>query len=165
MARQNRRAGFTLVEALVATAILAVAVTAVGMALAAGHMESGHSDHSWHGARLAEELMERVLSRPYYDPQGPSAPGPEADETAPAQFDNMDDFHGYVEEAGELTDVSAANHADEYQAFGRQVTVAYGQGSIGAWDFTVAGLTVTVTVTDGNGMVCRLVQFVPQPVR
>lgn len=153
-----------MVEALVATAILAVVVMAISMALAAGHMESRQGDRSWHGARLAEELMEYVLSRPYYDPQGPSAPGPEADETTVDQFDNMDDFHGYVEEAGKLTDVAASNHPEEYQAFRREVTVTYGEGSIGAWDFTVAGLTVTVTVADGSGLVWRLVHFVPQPV-
>ena len=123
--------GMTLVEALLASVILAVAVAAVSQAIVAGQMQSYSALHRRRAVDLAEALMEEVLRLPYNDPDGASAPGPEAGESGRSSFDNIDDYHGFSETGGSVADLAGGTYASAFQGFSRSVTVASGTVTVG----------------------------------
>ena len=126
-ARAQHRAGFTLIEALLAATILAMGVAAITMPFTVGAQNEQVDARHTMALCLAQEMMEEILSRPFNDPDGGDrTPGPEPGETPRSGFDNIDDYHGYTEAAGNvrsrdgrlLTDAAVAN-------LSRRVTVAY----------------------------------------
>lgn len=50
---------------------------------------------------LGRELMEEIISKPFDDPQGAGAPGPDGGEASRANYDNIDDYAGYKDGYGE----------------------------------------------------------------
>jgi len=156
--------GFTLVEGVVASAVLAIAVVALGASLSAGHMASYEFAQGRRATRLAEELLEYVLSLPYYDPDETSAPGPEVGEVDVRFFDNIDDFHGYVEAAGCLKDMAANDYPAEYQQFTRSVTVEAGAELLSGLGDPIPGLIVRVEVRSLRGGVWEVTRFVATPI-
>ena len=155
--------GISLVESMVALAVVGVAVLAVVNTIVAGQKQAHEGVLGMRAARLAEELMEEVLALPYDDPEGDTAFGPDNGEAARADFDNIDDFHGFTESAGALADFSAASYDDAYQGFSRAVTVTASTQNVPGFAETIDGLLVTVTVTDDRGQNWTVVRFVPEP--
>lgn len=99
----HRQRGFTLVEAMLATALLALVVIAVTAPFTASVWNVQADGRRVLAANLAHELMEEILSKPFRDPQGASVSGPEANESGRrGDFDNIDDYDGYAEEAGAI---------------------------------------------------------------
>jgi hypothetical protein len=88
--------------------------------------EGGHRTLA---AKLAGDLMEQIICKPFYDPDGSAYdynPGPEAGEITLADFDNVDDFDGYTEPQGQVKDVSGTVFTDPgYAGFGRDVSCVY----------------------------------------
>lgn len=155
--------GFTLVECLVAAVLLTVAALSVSSALIAGGQASRQAVTSQRAAELINEMHERISSLPYHDPQGGGdTAGPESGETTAMLFDNMDDFHGYVESPGQIKDAAGVLFPAEYQRFTRSVTAAYENRTISGLGGTVDGLNVTVTVTDPSGGSTSVSQFHPR---
>jgi hypothetical protein len=105
--------------------------------------------------------MQRIVSLPYTDAGGVQTPGPEAGETSPSKYDNMDDYHLYAEAAGQIKNAGGVLMPAEYQVFSRQVTAQYGASTVTGLGGPLAGLSVTVTVTDGKGSTWTLTRFVP----
>jgi len=101
---RNPDGGFTLLEALLAAVILAMAITAITMPFTAGAQSQLEDARRTLAVNLAQEMMEEILAKPFADPQGASAPGPETGELSRALFDNIDDYHGYEEPAGAVAD-------------------------------------------------------------
>ena len=163
MAQRNRQRGFTLVEGLIAATVLAVAGAAVSVAISSGHMQGFEASRMQQGMMLAEEMMEYVLSLPYTDPDGASTPGPEANESTPADFDNVDDFDAYIELAGQVRDVAGVLYPEQYQVFSRSVAVQYGSETVAGFGGPIPGLLVTVTVTDNKGRQFVHTRFMPEP--
>ena len=156
--------GFTLPEALLASAVLATVVIAVGQAVVAGQMQGYAGAHDRRAILVAEDLLERVLALPYADPDGLSTSGPEADEAGFQTFDNSDDYDGYAEEAGALLDGAGQPYLVEgYETFRRNVTVTYETINIPGLAAAHPGLMVRVLVEDGSGRGWRLERFVPDP--
>ncbi len=96
--------GFTLVEALIAVTILGFAVVGIVMLLMAGMKQNYLSSRYMLASNLADDLMDEVLAKPFYDPESPQnlTPGPEPGETSRALLDNVDDYDGLVEAAGAM---------------------------------------------------------------
>jgi hypothetical protein len=69
-------------------------------------------------------MIEQILRLPFHDPDGSGSdyiPGPEA-----GDFDNIDDFHGYVESQGQVKDSTGTVFTDPiYANFSRSVTCEY----------------------------------------
>jgi len=151
-------------ECLVASAILAISVSAFCMAINAGQMQSHAGIESQRAVRLAEEMAERVLALPYDDPNGASAPGPERGESRVDKFDNIDDFHGYVEEAGNLLDIAGKPHPEAHQTLSRGVVVTYANEVVCDFGDPISGVKVIVTVTNADGLKWELTRFVTAPV-
>jgi MSHA pilin protein MshD len=161
MRTPTRHRGFTLMECLLATVILALTVLAIAQAVGTGIKQTNAALYEEHAVALLEAMMEEVLSRPYNDPQGTQTPGPESGETSRALYDNLDDYHGLVEQPGQVADASGTLYPAAYQGFRRSVTCTY--GSVNAGLGALPGLTITVTVTDTRGRSWTLTRFVAQP--
>lgn len=159
----RRRRAFTLLECLSATAILSVVVVATCAAVSSGQAAADISLLRIRASALADVLMEEISAKPYDDPNGATAPGPDSGETSRSLFNNCDDYHGYSEKAGTLTDASAKAYSAEYQRFSRSVTCVYTTQSLAPFD-DMAGLLVTVTVTDSKSNMTWVVnRFIPEP--
>lgn len=156
----NRQGGFTLAESLVAAAILLIGVMAISVAVSSGQMQMYHAVHAQRGAQLGGELMARVLALPYSDPDGPSAPGPETGEISVLDFDNADDFHGYSQAPGQVSDAAGNLYPLSFQVFSRSVAARYGSESVPGLGDPIPGLTVTVTVQDRKGLTWTSTRFI-----
>ena len=154
--------GFTLAESLIAAVALAIIVLAISAAILAGQTQMHEAAHAQRAMSLAEELIESALALPYEDPDGPSSLGPEADEMSVSDFDNADDYHGYVESAGGLTDAAGSAYPDDFQRFSRTVTAEYDKETVPGLGGAQPGLTITVTVTDQRGRTWNLTRFIPE---
>ena len=106
-------------EALLAAVVMAMAAGAVIMPYAAGARCTLQNARQTLAVHLAQELMEEILSRPFHDPEGD-----EAGETHRSDWDDIDDYHGYAEAAGDVRSFDGAV-ADDPAAVGlsRHVTV------------------------------------------
>ena len=130
-ARNNheRRGGFSLAEAMIATVVLGVAAAGVLLPFASGAGIRAEGMRRTLATKLAGDLMEEIITKPFHDPDGSLYdynPGPDAGEATFADFDNLDDFHGYTEPQGQVKDVSGAVFSDSnYANFGREVSCQY----------------------------------------
>lgn len=129
---KSRRAnckGFSLAEAVLAMVILGIASTAVLLPFTGGIAVQAEGTRRTLGAKLASDLIEQVVLKPFHDPDGSAFYynlGPDAGESTVADFDNIDDFHGYAEAAGQVTDTSFAVFSESrYANFSRSVSCAY----------------------------------------
>lgn len=155
--------GFTLAEVLIASAILSIATIAIVQAVTAGQANTLDSLKRARADALAEVLLEEILSKPYADPDEAGAIGPEGDETTRADFDNVDDYHGYAEAAGALADHAGVAYPTEYQGLNRTVTVVAVTNSVVSLGGEHDGVQVTVTVSEPNGRTWVVERFVPEP--
>ena len=123
---QHGGRGFTLVEALLAAAILAMAITAIVMPFTAGAQNEQSDARRILSASLAQEMMEEILTTPFYDPSGFFVPGPDADETSRALYDAIDDYHGHDEWEGQIASIEGeVIHDSAAVGLSRHVTTQY----------------------------------------
>ena len=107
--RRPARPGFTLIETALATVIIGVGVLAMMDAFQGFLRANSWSTHTSTGTLLAGEIREMSRTFPRHDAfsggiyfENPVAHttfrgwGPEADETDPSMFDDIDDFDGAV---------------------------------------------------------------------
>lgn len=155
--------GFTLVEVLLASAILSFVTLAIVQAVTAGQSRTLDSLKRARADALAEVLMEEILSKPYTDPDEAGAIGPEGDEAARSDFDNVDDYHNYLESAGALADHAGSVYPAGYQVFDRSVAVVAVTNSVADLGGDHTGVQVTVTVSEPGGRTWVVQRFVPEP--
>ena len=143
--------GFTLTESLIAATILAMAVTALTMPFTAGARNEQSDARRTTAATLASEMMEEILAKPFSDPDGASVAGPEIGETTRGDFDNIDDYDGYSETAGNITSASGSNLSDSSaHGLSRHVSASYVYVSEqdGSGESTFIRITVEVRHND-----------------
>ena len=158
----GRDRGLTLVESMMALAVLSFAVLAVNFAVVAGQTHARAGDSSIRAIELAQDLLEEILALPYDDPDGASTLGPEAAETSRLSFDNADDFHGYSESPGSITDFTGNAYPGDAQAFTRSVAIATSNEFVTDLSTAIAGLTVTITVMDDQGRSWAITHYIPE---
>jgi prepilin-type N-terminal cleavage/methylation domain-containing protein len=121
--------GFTLIEAMMAVVVLGIAAASLLLPFISGATVRAEGVNRTLAARLASDLMEEILRLPFHDPSGPSSdynPGPESGENTPSKFDNIDDYDGYTESQGQVTNVDWEVFTDPaYANFSRNVTCEY----------------------------------------
>ena len=156
--------GFTLIEVLIASAILAFVTLAIVQAVSAGQSQTLDALKRSRAQALAEVLLEEILAKPYADPEGATGFGPDAGEASRADFDNIDDYHGYLESAGSLADHAATVYPTDYQSLERSVSVVAVTNSVTDLGGDHAGVQVTVSVNEPGGRVWSVQRFVPEPV-
>jgi len=126
---RRRTRGFTLIEAMLAVTVLGFAAAGVLLPFVGGAAVRAEGVRRTLGAGLAGDLMEQIVRLPFHDPTGVASdysPEPESGETGPANFDNVDDFHGYTELQGQVKDATWAVFTDpKYANYSRKVTCEY----------------------------------------
>ncbi len=145
--RHSAAQGFTLVEALLASVILAMAITAVTAPFTAAARNERADGRRTVAVCLANEIMEEIISKPFDDPDGKSAVGPESGESTRSEFDNIDDYHRYEEKAGAIVDGTGTLAGDPLAGdLSRHVTTTYiyvsGQDMSDSPDFVRVEVTV-----------------------
>ena len=159
-AAAGSHAGFTLTEALVASAILAISVAAAALPFSASLVGSQRRADQAEAVRLAEAMMEEILLRPFKDLDGTSQPGPEVGES-PEQRSRDFDNHGLYEEAGKLTDASGqAIDNDQAANLRRWVTVTYVRMAEQPADTPDSFAVVEVVVSNGKEILARLSRLI-----
>ena len=161
----NGLAAFTLAEVLLAAVVLAIAVTAVTMPFASAARNEQADARGTLAVGLAQEMAEEILARPFGDPDGASQPGPESGEDTRDLFDNIDDYDGYSEPAGQIATpdgVQMAGPAAVGLSRHVSVTYVYVSGQDTGESPTFARVTVEVRF-DGETIatVTRLAYWLP----
>jgi Tfp pilus assembly protein PilV len=93
----RRSAGFTLIEALLASVVVSVMLTAAVAAVGASVRAQDVAARQWRGRFFAASLTAEVIHLSFSDPAGTGAAanGPEAE--VRADFDDVDDYNGLAE--------------------------------------------------------------------
>ncbi len=153
---------FTLPEVLAAAAILALAVAAIAQAISAGQKTTYLALDELRAHALAEALIEEALSKPYADPEGETIIGPDTGELSRAAFDNCDDYHGYTEAAGAITDAQGVAYPESYQVYGRTVSITSDTQSVAGFSQDMDGMVIAVTITGPRGQTWQFTRFVAE---
>jgi len=148
---------------LVASAILSFVTLGIVQAVTTGQSRTLDALRRARADALAEVLMEEVLSKPYLDPEGDTAFGPDAGEASRTDFDNVDDYHGYIESADTISDQAGSLYPTGYQVFDRSVSVVAVTNSVADLGGDHTGVQVTVTVSEPGGRIWVVQRFVPEP--
>jgi prepilin-type N-terminal cleavage/methylation domain-containing protein len=151
---RSRRAGFTLVESLIASVVLAVAVVGISGTLASSYQQSKDQVSSAEATQLARQLMEEISGKPFEVPQGSAnnAVGWSGGNRNRATYDDVQDYHGFTDTSTSITTLGGAT-----QSFGtagpytRSVTVTAGPVPVGHTAPAADFKRVTVTVTRPRG--------------
>jgi hypothetical protein len=125
---RRRRKAFALFESLLAAFLVAVAATAFCSALVAGTTQNQSATQHTVATNLAAGLMNEIVSRRFQDAGTPPnmTPGPETGETSHSTYDNVDDYHGLMEAAGQMFGADGTALSDPTLAgFSRSATAAY----------------------------------------
>jgi len=98
-----------------ATIVLGIAAAGVLLPFSTGAAVRAEGVRRTLGAKLASDLMQVIITRPFHDPDGSSYDyniGADAGETTFGDFDNLDDFHDYSELQGQVKDAGGVVFTD-----------------------------------------------------
>jgi type IV pilus modification protein PilV len=161
-----RRRGFTLIEALAASAILAIAVIAIGASLSTTVKQTSVVEEDSTALLLARQLMEEIAAKPFTDPTSgtvtsnataltnavAAAAAATGSTPARATYNDVGDYHGYSDTVDATTPIkslqgktAAATNGRKYT---RAVTVEFRATPAGAAATTGNFALITVTVTE-----------------
>jgi MSHA pilin protein MshD len=155
-----RRAGFTVVEGLLAAMVLSVAVGGVAVTMSAAHGQSAMLRENTRMVALARQLMEEITALPFADPDTNLAQhGP--DEAERGSYDDVGDYHGYSDSSTELTTAGGESAAmTDTGAYTRNVTVKFRSQPQGPTDNNGNLALITVTITAPSGRTYSLWRLV-----
>ena len=160
---RRSRAGFTLAEAMIASIVLAVATIGISSSIGASYQQDQSVQQMSTAIALNRQLMEEISAKPFDDPNGTSALGPETGESTRSLYDNVDDYNGYSEGLGALVDRNGTLYPTNDQQFTRAVVVASVTQTVTNLGGDIPGLTVTITLTHRSGEVWTFARFIPKP--
>jgi hypothetical protein len=146
-----------------AAVILLTAISAITLPFVAGARAEQVDARMCLAVSLGQEMMEEILAKPFLDPQGATTVGPDAGETRRSRFDNVDDYHGYSEAAGQIADAAGAFiTTPAAQGLSRQVTAQYVYVSGQDTGQPATFVRVTVTVAYNGSALVTLTRLVYQ---
>ncbi|MBC8402080.1 MAG: hypothetical protein ISR95_00960 [Candidatus Marinimicrobia bacterium] len=112
-------AGVSLIELIIVIILLAVAFPAFMQMLNTSDEKRAEAEIRTIQTTLANDLMNEIRSRwydDYYTEEWSTTLGPELDEISLSDYDDVDDFHGWSEAEGEISD---------FPHYSRSATVEY----------------------------------------
>lgn len=120
----KRRAGFTLAETAISTLLVGIMLVTATRAVGVSMILQARTANQTGGGLLADALMAEILQRPYADPNQTVAFGLETGEsgTTRANYDDVDDYNGWVESPPKSKDGSSLSVSGTWQ---RSVAVAW----------------------------------------
>jgi len=160
---QPRRNGFTLLEALIASAILSMAILGITVPFASGAATEADDARRTLANSLAQELMEEILTKAYDDTTTPKGLGHESAETSRAMYDSVNDYDNWNENAGQIKDLSGQVIDDPAaEALSRQAHVSYVRVGGQAGTDTICFARVQVEIRYHNKTLQTLTRLVYQ---
>jgi hypothetical protein len=134
-------------EALLASAILLIGVLSVTVPFASAARNERADSRQTLAVALAQEMVDEILSKRFYDSDPNSRPGPEPNETSRSLYDNYDDYNGYTEAAGSIRNFQGVACTDDLAAdLSRSVAVTYvrvpGQSASDPCTFVLIQVTI-----------------------
>lgn len=151
-AARTAQEGLTLIEMVLTIVILAIALVAVSGMLSGGLGRSSDTTLELRSAALAQSYLDEILGKRFDEKSSPrgippcrtdctllAAFGPDGGETR-ARFDDVDDYDGLDEGAGQLTPLQDAdgNTRSGYENFRVRVSVRYLDIGVGGTEETLA---------------------------
>ena len=161
--KKRGRGAFTLVESMVASTILAVAVIGLVGPLTASSQQSEVMAQSSMALSLGRQLINEIASKPYTEPNGTIATGPQSGQTSRGQYDSIGDYNGYSDSttAMKAVDGTSLSFGLGNDMYTRSVSVQYVKSPGGAAAGTTSNYAlVTVTVTPPAGPSVQLSRFI-----
>jgi len=154
--RATRRAGFTLLEGLIASVVLAILVLGVVGSVSTSYQQSQSVRATSTSVTLARQLVDEIVSKPFDSTDALGTGGTRSTFTNVSAYDNYSDTSDSLPLlAGGTID---ATGADQYT---RQTSVIVGaQPSNDATSPTSDFAIVTVNVTGPDGEVISIPEFV-----
>jgi competence protein ComGC len=141
-ARGAARRAFTLVEALIASAVLSVTVLAIGSAIGAAQMSSHEGQKAVLGAMVCGDYLSELMTLPYEDIEARS---------------------GEIIEFGEITTLDGAAYPEAYWPLGRAMTATEEVMNVAEMGVQIRGLRIEVMAFDERRVVARAETFLPEP--
>ena len=150
---RTRRRGMTLIEAVISMLIVAVMMVAALQTVGNTARSRQAQASLRRGPALARDLISEILPNLYVDGGGSPVFGPESGEASGgtrANFDDVDDYHGWSESTVQAKDGTALS---ALAGWSRSVAVVYvSPDDLDTPVGTDTGLKrITVTVTDPQG--------------
>jgi len=136
------RRAFTLLEAVIASAVLAITVLAIGSSISAAQMSSLEGRKAVQGAMIASDYMAELMTLPY---------------------DQIESRSGETVQVGELTTLDGVAYPETYWALGRSMTAQEELMAMADFGVTIRGLRVEVLVFDERRVVASAETFLPEP--
>lgn len=121
-ARRCRTTGLSLIESSISIVIVGVMFAAVLNLVGSSQATEYANIHRNRGLVLAQDLMEEILARPYWDLAAQAGMGPGAGEVDRMTFDDVDDYKDWSESPPTNRDATAIPWAAGYE---REVTVKW----------------------------------------
>src|SRR3954469_7142315 len=122
-ARHRARRGFTLIEASITMVIIGVGCLAMLELLGAGTNANSESTELTTAMNLAGNVREAITGLRYADKTLPTHWGPEAGETDPTLFTDMDDFADWTSSPGTPIDARRKPLPSDFASWTQRVTV------------------------------------------
>jgi len=137
-----RARGFTLIEAVLASAVLSVTVLAIGAAIGAAQMSSQEGQKAVLGSMVCADYLSELMTLPYADIESRS---------------------GEIIDVGELTTLDGAAYPEAYWALGRSLSVTEETMDVAELGVRIRGLRIEVMAFDDQRVVARAETFLPEP--
>mgnify|MGYP001494012295 CR=1 FL=1 len=139
----NGKRGLALLEVMVAVGILSFAVTAITSAIVAGQQHSLEAREKIVASIAAESLLSQLSQEPWT---------------------SMNEWNGYVEEVGTITDPTGNNLGGDWDRLGRSVAITDSEVLINSLQVYIIGRTVEIQTFAKNGRILSTVKrFIPEP--
>jgi Tfp pilus assembly protein PilV len=157
---RNFASAFTLMEALIASAVLVICVLAAAATLGAAANENQSLQSTIVGGALGQELLEEVLARPFPIPDVTTNPGWKQGQSDRSQYDDMADFDGYTDSSPiKMLDGTTVDPTPGI-SYTRTVSFAYMTSPTGPTAVSGNYGLLTITVTPSRGHSITLIQVV-----
>lgn len=142
-AHPKRPRAFTLLEAVIASAVLALTVLAIGAAISAAQMQALEGRKSVLAAMACSDYMSELMTLPYADIEARS---------------------GELTPVGQLDTLDGVAYPEPYWALGRSMTAEEELMEVPGLAVMVRGLSIEVQVFDDNRVVATAEAFLPEPI-
>jgi len=133
---------FTLLEAVIASAVLAITVLAIGSSISAAQMSSFEGRKAVQGSMVASDYMAELMTLEYAEIEARS---------------------GEVTPVGELSTLDGVDYPETYWPLGRSMTAQEELMVLGDFGVSVRGLRIEVLVFDERRVVASVETFLPEP--
>ncbi len=140
--RRAARRAFTLVEALIASAVLSITVLAIGSAIGAAQKSSHEGQKAVLGAMLCGDYLSELMTLPY---------------------DDIEARSGEILVFGEVVTLDGAPYPQAYWPLGRALAATEEMLEIPGTGVRVRGLRIEVMAFDERRVVARAEMFLPEP--